>query len=138
VLLLTDRRITIAVILGIALVFGIAGWRFFTGEAEKASVARLVAPVAKPTPVAATEPPPPLDQAGLTQQFLVDDLQFLESRVSKQEAEIKRLKAELEAMSQKYEALASFASTAKEAKPAPAAQPPKTSKKPPVRRSRKR
>ena len=138
--MLTGRRIAIAVILGIALVFGLAGWRYFNGEAEKPSLAKSVAPVAKPLApaVAAADTSTSLNQVEMTQQILLDDVQLMQGRVSKQEAEIKRLKAELDALSQRYEALNSFASTPKEAKPVPAVQPPKKKKKRVARLSKKR
>jgi TolA-binding protein len=139
VLVLTGRRITIAVFLSIALVFALAGWRYFNGEAEKPSLAKSAAPVAKPlAPTVVAETSASLNQVEMTQQVLVDDVQVMQGRVSKQEAEIKRLKAELEALSQRYETLMSFASTPKEAKPAPALQPPKKKKKRVVRLSKKR
>jgi len=139
VLVLTGRRITIAVFLSIALVFALAGWRYFNGEAEKPSLAKAAAPVAKPVaPTVATETAVSLNQVEMTQQILVDDVQLMQGRVSKQEAEIKRLKAELEALSQRYEALNSFASTPKEAKPAAAVQPPKKKKRRIARLSKKR
>jgi hypothetical protein len=131
VILLTGRRIAIAVILSIAVVFGLAGWRWFSGAAEKPQIAKPAAPVAKPaTPaVAATETPALLNQLESTQQNVVDDLQFMQSRVAKQDAEIKRLRAELDTLSQRYDTLSSFASTPKEAKAEPAVQPPKKKKK---------
>jgi hypothetical protein len=141
VVLLTGQRIAIAVIVGIAVVFGLAGWRWFSGAAEKPQVARPAAPVAKPaTPAAAaaTEPPALLTQLESTQQNVVDDLQFMQSRVAKQDAEIKRLRAELEALSQRYDTLTSFASTPKEAKSEPAVAPPKKKKKRFVRRTVKK
>jgi hypothetical protein len=128
----------LAVIIGIALVFGLAGWRWFNGEAEKAQVVRPAAPVAKQaattvatapaTETPATETPALLNQLEFTQQNLVDDLQFTQNRVAKQDAEIRRLRAELEALSQRYDTLKSFAST-KEAKAEPAVEPPKKKKK---------
>src|SRR5262245_16013954 len=122
-----------AVIVGIALVFTLAGWRWFNGEAEKPQIARPVASVVKPVaPTVATAPaaeaPALLNQLEFTQQNLVDDLQFTQNRVAKQDAEIKRLRAELEALSQRYDSLKSFAST-KEAKAEPAVQPSKKKKK---------
>jgi hypothetical protein len=121
------------VILGIAVVFGLAGWRWFSGAAEKPQVARPAAPVAKPAAPAAaataSETPALLTQLESTQQNVVDDLQFTQARVAKQDAEIKRLRAELEALSQRYDTLTSFASTPKEAKAEPAVQPPKKKKK---------
>jgi hypothetical protein len=139
---LTGRRITLAVIIGIALVFGLAGWRWFNGEAEKAQLARPAAPVARPAAgtvavAPATETPALLNQLESTQQNLVDDLQFTQARVAKQDAEIKRLRTELEALSQRYDSLKSFAST-KEAKAEPAVEPPKKKKKRYVRRSVKK
>jgi hypothetical protein len=132
----------LAVIIGIALVFSLAGWRWFNGEAEKAQVARPAAPVARPgaSTVAMappTETPALLNQLESTQQNLVDDIQFTQARVAKQDAEIKRLRAELDALSQRYETLTSFASTPKEAKPEAAEQPPKKKKRY-VRRSVKK
>lgn len=139
-ILLTGRRIAIAVILSIVVVFGLAGWRWFSGAAEKPQIAKPAAPVAKPaTPaVAAAETPALLTQLELTQQNVVDDLQFMQSRVAKQDAEIKRLRAELDTLSQRYDTLSSFASTPKEAKAEPAVQPPKKKKKRFVRRSVKK
>jgi hypothetical protein len=133
----------LAVIIGIALVFSLAGWRWFNGEAEKAQVARPAAPVARPgaSTVAMappTETPALLNQLESTQQNMVDDLQFTQSRVAKQDAEIKRLRAELDALSQRYDTLTSFASTPKEAKPEAAEQPPPKKKKRYVRRSVKK
>ena len=101
--MLTGRRITLAVIIGIALVFSLAGWRWFNGEAEKAQVARPAAPVARSAAstvamAPATETPALLNQLELTQQNLVDDVQFTQTRVAKQDAEIKRLRAELDAL----------------------------------------
>jgi len=136
VIVLTGRHIMLAVIIGIALVFSLAGWRWFSGEAAKAQVARPAAPVAKQiAPAIAataaavpTETPALLNQLESTQQNLVDDLQFTQNRVAKQDAEIKRLRAELEALSQRYDTLRSFAST-KEAKAEPAVEPPKKKKK---------
>jgi uncharacterized coiled-coil protein SlyX len=128
------------VIVGIAVVFGLAGWRWFSGAAEKPQLARPAAPVAKPgTPAAAaTETPALLTQLESTQQNVVDDLQFMQSRVAKQDAEIKRLRAELDALSQRYDTLTSFASTPKEAKAEPAVEPPKKKKKRFVRRTVKK
>ena len=133
VIVLTGRHIMLAVIIGITLVFGLAGWRWFNGEAEKAQVVRPAAPVAKQaaTTVATappTETPALLNQLEFTQQNLVDDLQFTQNRVAKQDAEIKRLRAELETLSQRYDTLKSFAST-KEAKAEPVAEPLKKKKK---------
>lgn len=138
--MLTGRRITIAVLLGIALVFGLAGWRYFNGEAEKPTLAKAAVPVGKPlAPTVAGETSTSLNQVEMTQQILVDDLQLMQGRVSKQETEIKRLKAELEALGQRYDTLNSFASTPKEAKPAPAVQPtPKKKKRRVARLSKKR
>lgn len=127
-------------LLGIALVFGLAGWRYFAGENQTVATARQP-PAAKPAVAAATAPvdaSASLNQVELSQQLLVDDFQLLQGRVSAQEAEIKRLRNELHALSQKYEALVSFASTAKEAKPAPVVEPPKQKKKRVVRRPKKR
>lgn len=137
--MLTARRITIAVILGITFVFALAGWRLFTGESEKVTNARASAPVpvvkALASAPAANEAPTALNQVELAQQLLVDDLQVMERRFARQDAEIKRLKAELDALSQKYDALASIAATAaKEARPEPVAQPPKKKKKRVVKR----
>lgn len=135
--MLTARRITIAVILGITFVFALAGWRLFTGESEKVTNARASVPVVKAlaSAPAANEAPTALNQVELAQQLLVDDLQVMERRFARQDAEIKRLKAELDALSQKYDALASIAATAaKEARPEPVAQPPKKKKKRVVKR----
>jgi hypothetical protein len=134
VIVQTGRNVTLAVIVGIALVFGLAGWRWFNGEAEKAQVMRPAAPIAKAVASTVAAPPPPaeapalLNQLEYTQQNLVDDLQFTQNRVAKQDAEIKRLRAELEALSQRYDTLKSFAST-KEAKAEPAVEPPKKKRK---------
>jgi hypothetical protein len=141
---LTERRITFAVIAGIAVVFGLAGWRYFNGDSEKPQpqVARPAAPVAKPSAppvaVAAETTPALLNQFESTQQNLVDDLQTTQARVARQDAEIKRLRAELDALSQRYDTLSSFASTPKEAKPEAEARPVKKKKKRFVRRSTKR
>jgi hypothetical protein len=141
---LTERRITFAVIAGIAVVFGLAGWRYFNGDSEKPQpqVARPAAPVAKPSapPVAAAAETTPalLNQFESTQQNLVDDLQTTQARVARQDAEIKRLRAELDALSQRYDTLSSFASTPKEAKPEAEARPVQKKKKRFVRRSTKR
>jgi phage shock protein A len=141
---LTERRITFAVIAGIAVVFGLAGWRYFNGDTEKPQpqVARTAAPAAKPfAPVAAVAPegtPALLNQFETTQQNLVDDLQTVQTRVTRQDAEIKRLKADLDALSQRYDTLSSFASTPKEAKADVDVQPTKKKKKRFVRRSTKR
>lgn len=89
-------------------------------------------------PAAVTETPALLTQLESTQQNVVDDLQFMQARVAKQEAEIKRLRAELDTLSQRYDTLTSFASTPKEAKAEPAVQPPKKKKKRFVRRSVKK
>jgi hypothetical protein len=135
--LLTGRHITIAVILGIALVFGLASWRYFNGETEQLQVARPAAPVvAKPAaPATATDASTSLNQVEMTQQILVDDFQLLQGRVARQDTEIKRLKGELETLSQKYDALSSFASTPRESKPVAAAEPPRKKKKRIVKRS---
>lgn len=127
-------------LLGIALVFGLAGWRYFNGEAEKPTLAKAAGPVGKPlAPTVAAETSPSLNQVEMTQQILVDDLQLMQGRVSKQETEIKRLKAELETLGQRYDTLNSFASTPKETKPAPAVQPaPKKKKRRVARLSKKR
>jgi TolA-binding protein len=141
VILLTGRRISIAVILAIAVVFGLAGWRWFSGAAEKPTIARPAAPIAKPaTPAvaAATETPALLTQLESTQQNVVDDLQLMQARVAKQDAEIKRLRAELDTLSQRYDTLTSFASTPKEARAEPDVQPPQKKKKRFVRRSVKK
>lgn len=123
----------------IALVFGLAGWRYFNGDAEKPLLAKPVAPVARPVaPIVAADTTTSLNQVEMTQQVLVDDLQLMQGRVSKQDAEIKRLKAELDALSQRYEALNSFASTPKETRPVPAVQPPRKKKKRIARLSKKR
>ncbi len=83
--MLTGRRIIIAVFLSIALVFGLAGWRYFNGEAEKPSLAKATAPVAKPlAPTVAAESSTSLNQVEMTQQILVDDVQLMQGRVSKQ------------------------------------------------------
>lgn len=123
-------------ILGIALVFGLAGWRYFTGESRTVAVARTT-PVAAKAPAATAVDSASLNQVELSQQLLVDDLQMLQGRVSSQEAEIKRLKDELRALSQKYDALTAFASTPKEIKPTPAVEPPKKKRRV-VKRPRKR
>ena len=141
--MLTGRRVTIAVVLAIALVFGLAGWRYFAGESQTVSIARTSVPVAKPAapvvaPVAPVDASASLNQLEGTQQVLVDDLQVLEGRVLAQEAEIKKLKDELEALGQKFEALSSFASTTKEVKKASVVQPPKIKRKRVARRSTKR
>jgi hypothetical protein len=145
---LADRRVTIAVIIGIALVFGIAGWRYFAGQSQTVSSARppapaqpakAPAPAAKPSAaVAPAETSTALNQLEGTQQILVDDLQLLQGQVARQEAEIKRLKDELENLGQRFDALSAFASTAKANKPEPAVEPPKKKKKRVVRRSKKR
>lgn len=124
-------------ILGIALVFGLAGWRYFTGESRTVVVAKPP-PIAEKSPVAEAVTATSLNQVELSQHLLVDDLQLLQGRVSSQEAEIKRLKNELHALGQKYEALTSFASTPTETKPAAVVKPPKKKKKRIVRRSKKR
>ena len=137
--MLTGRRVTIAVILGIALVFGLAGWRFLSGESPTLSNARSPAVgLAKPQAAAVTETSTSLNQLDLSHQLLVDDLQLLQGRVTTQETEIKRLRNELLALSQKYETLSSFASTPKEAKQPPDVEPPKKKKKRFARRSKKR
>lgn len=135
--MLTGRHITIAVILGIGLVFGLASWRYFSGATEPAQVVRAAAPaVARPAPPAAPlDASASLNQVEMTQQILVDDFQLLQGRVAKQDAEIKRLRTELEVLSQKYDALSSFASTPRESKPAAAPEPPKKKKKRIVKRS---
>jgi len=141
---LTERRITFAVIAGIAIVFGLAGWRYFNGETEKPQpvAARPAAPVAKPaTPpatVAAEATPALLNQFEATQQNMVDDMQTMQTRIARQDEQIKRLKAELDTLSQRYDTLSSFASTPKEAKPEAEARPVKKKKKRFVRRSTKR
>ena len=142
--MLTERRITFAVIAGIAVVFGLAGWRYFNGETEKPQpvAARPAAPVAKPaTPpatVAAEATPALLNQFEATQQNMVDDMQTMQTRIARQDEQIKRLKAELDTLSQRYDTLSSFASTPKEAKPEAEARPVKKKKKRFVRRSTKR
>lgn len=138
-LLLADRRVTIAVVIGIALVFGIAGWRYFTGENQTLSSVRPVAPAAKaPVPARPAETSTALNQLEGAQQVLVDDLQLLQGQISRQEAEIRRLKDELEDLGQRFDALSSFASTTKETKPAPVAESPKKKRKRIVKRSGKR
>ena len=135
--MLTGRHITIAAMLGIALVFGLASWRYFNGETEQVQVVKPAAPVvARPlAPAAATDASASLNQVEMTQQILVDDFQLMQGRVAKQDAEIKRLRAELEGLSQRYDALSSFASTPKESRPAAAVEPPKKKKKRFVKRS---
>ena len=138
--MLTGRHLAVAAILGIALVFGLASWRFFNGEAEQVQAARQATPVvARPAvpaaPAAPTEAAASLNQVEMTQQILVDDFQLLQGRVVRQDAEIKRLRTELETLSQKYDALSSFASTPRESRPVAAAEPPKKKKKRIVRRS---
>ena len=135
--MLTGRRIAIAVILGIALVFGLAGWRYFTGQSKTVGLAKPSPPIAAKAPAAEPVNSASLNQVELSQQLLVDDLQMLQGRVSSQEAEIKRLKDELLALSQKYDALTACASTPKETKPAPAVEPPKKKRRV-GRRSKKR
>lgn len=135
--MLTGRRIAIAVILGITLVFGLAGWRYFTGESRTVAVARTPPPVAAKTPAADAISSASLNQVELSQQLLVDDLQVLQGRVSSQEAEIKRLKDELHALSQRYDALTSFAATPRETKSMLAVEPPKKKRRV-VRRPKKR
>ena len=128
-------------ILAIVVVFGLAGWRWFSGAAEKPQIAKPAAPVAKPAHACrggGEETPALLTQLESTQQNVVDDLQFMQTRVAKQDAEIKRLRAELDTLSQRYDTLTSFASTPKEAKAEPAVQPPKKKKKRFVRRSVKK
>ncbi len=99
-------------------------------------MAKPAAPVVAPVlPVDASAS---LNQLEGTQQVLVDDLQVLEGRVLAQDAEIRKLKEELETLGQKFEALSSFASTAKEAKPAPVVERPKKTRKRVVRRYKKR
>jgi hypothetical protein len=141
--LLTDRRVAIAVVLGITAVFALAGWRYLSGESQAVSTARVpVVAAAKPQAlVGASDASASLNQLDLSQQLLVDDLQLLQGRVAAQDTEIKRLRNELQALSQKYETLSSFASTvsaAKEVKPEPSVQPPKKKKKRFVKRSKKR
>lgn len=126
--------------IGIAVVFGLAGWRYFTGDNQALSSARPLAPAVKtvaPVPPVPADASASLNQIEGAQQVLVDDVQLLQGRVSAQEAEIKRLKGELAALGQKFDALSSFASTTKETKPAPAVQPPKKKKKRFARRSKK-
>lgn len=142
--MLIERRITFAVLAAIAVVFGLAGWRFFNGETEKPQIARP-APSAKPVTVAAAAPgtaaaetPALLNQLESTQQNLVDDLQTTQSRLARQDAEIKRLRAEITQLSQRYDTLASFAATPKEAKPDVDARSVKKKKKRFVRRSKPR
>lgn len=143
-IVLTERRIVFAVIAGIAVVFGLAGWRYFNGDTEKPQpqLARPAVPAAKPAvpPAATTAETTPalLNQFENTQQNLVDDLQTVQTKVARQDAEIKRLKAELDALSQRYDTLSSFASTPKEARPEADARPVKKRKKRFVRRSTKR
>lgn len=130
-----------AVLLCIAVVFGLAGWRWFNGEAEKPVAARVAAPAAKlaaPPIPAPVETPALLTQMETTQLNLVDDLQMMQARVTKQDTEIKRLKAELEALSQRYDTLSSFASTPKEAKPESSVEPTKKKRKRYVKRSSKK
>ena len=142
--MLIERRITFAVIAGIAVVFGLAGWRYFNGDTEKpqAVAARPATPAAKssapPTAAMAEATPALLNQFETTQQNLVDDLQTMQTRVARQDEQIKRLKAELDTLSQRYDTLSSFASTPKEAKPEAEARPVKKKKKRFVRRSTKR
>jgi hypothetical protein len=127
------------VIFGIALVFGLASWRYFHGATEQSRVAKPAAPVvARPlVPSVAMDASASLNQVELNQQTLLDDFQLMQGRVAKQEAEIKRLRAELESLGQRYDSLISFASTQKESKPAPAVEPTKKKKRV-VRRSNKR
>ena len=138
--MLTDRRVTMAVVVGIAAVFALAGWRYLSGESQVVSIARspIVVPAKPQAIAAASEASASLNQLDLSQQLLVDDLQLLQGRVMAQETEIKRLRSELLALGQKYETLSSFASTAKEVKPAPAVQPVVKKKKRFGKRSRKR
>jgi hypothetical protein len=130
----------IAAICAVALVFGISGWRFFAGESPLPAGAKPPVAVAAKAQV----PAPPsetvvaLNQLDLSQQLLVDDLQLLHGRVTTQETEIRRLKSELLALGQKYETLSSFASTAKEARQAPAIEPPRKKRKRYVKRFRKK
>lgn len=137
---LIERRITFAVIAAIAVVFCLAGWRYFNGETERPHVARPTAPSTKPVTLAAAPAvataPTPLDQFEFTQQNLVDDLQTTQARVARQDAEIKRLRAELAQLNQRYDTLSSFASTPKEAKADVEAKPPKKKKRRFVRRVR--
>jgi hypothetical protein len=135
--LLTGRHIAIAAIIGIGLVFGLASWRYFNGETEPAQLVRAATPVvAKPAPPATpSDASASLNQVEMSQQLLVDDFQLLQSRVARQDAEIKRLRSELETLSQKYDALSSFASTPREAKPVASAEPPKRKRKRVVKRS---
>jgi hypothetical protein len=141
---LTERRITFAVIAGIAVVFGLAGWRYFNGDTDKPQpvAARTAAPVAKssapPAAAAAEATPALLNQFEATQQNMVDDMQTMQTRIVRQDEQIKRLKAELDALNQRYDTLSSFASTPKEAKPEAEARPVKKKKKRFVRRSTKR
>jgi hypothetical protein len=141
---LTEHRITFAVIAGIAVVFGLAGWRYFNGDTEKPQqvATRPAAPIAKssaPPAAAATEATPALlNQFEATQQNMVDDMQTMQTRIVRQDEQIKRLKAELDALNQRYDTLSSFASTPKEAKPEAEARPVKKKKKRFVRRSTKR
>ena len=138
--MLTGPRVTIAALLSIAVVFGLAGWRFLAGDSPPLpSVRPPVIAAAKPQAAAAPgETSTALNQLDLSQQFLVDDLQLLQGRVTTQEAEIRRLKTELLALSQKYETLSSFASSPKEAKQTPDVQPPKKKKKRLVNRAKKK
>jgi len=138
--LLTDRRVAIAVVLGITGVFALAGWRYLSGESQAVSTVRApIVAAAKPQALAAaSDASASLNQLDLSQQLLVDDLQLLQGRVTAQDTEIKRLRGELQVLSQKYETLSSFASTAKEVKPEPTVQPPKKKKKRVVKRSKKR
>jgi hypothetical protein len=124
------------VVLGIALVFGLASWRYFNGETEQVQAVRPVTPViAKPVaPATASEASASINQVEMTQQILVDDFQLLQGRVTRQDAEIKRLRSELEALSQRYDTLAAFAATPKEVKPVTRAEPPKKKKKRVVKR----
>lgn len=126
---------------GIVVVFGLAGWRFFSGDSPGLTSTRPQAlAAAKPQPVAAVPDPTStsLNQLDLSQQLLVDDLQLLQGRVTTQESEIKRLRNELQTLAQKYEALSSFASTTKEIKQPDVAPPPPKKKKRFVKRSKKR
>jgi hypothetical protein len=130
--LLTGPRVTIAAIAAIAIVFCLAGWRYFAGESQPVASAKPPV-IAAAKPQAAVAPAhdasTSLNQLDLSQQLLVDDLQLLQGRVTTQEADIKRLRAELQTLAQKYEALTSFASTPKEITQPPVVQPPKKKKR---------
>ncbi|MDQ8729473.1 hypothetical protein [Bradyrhizobium sp. LHD-71] len=123
--MLTGRRVAIAVICGIAVVFGLAGWRYFTGESPRPAIAKTVSstPATAPPPAPVVDSSAALNQLEGAQQVLVDDLQLLQDRVTAQDAEITKLRGELQALGQKFEALSSFASTAKETRPAAAEKP---------------